>query len=256
VGDKETRVVIINKDLNKSVRIFDDPLDLAKKFAREIVGMIAESANRELPFSIALSGGSTPELLYSVLGDQFPDSVKWDNVCFFWGDERCVPPDDPDSNYGMTRNALLGKINIPAANILRVRGEDDPANEAIRYSQVITEHTGRRNGLPIFDLIILGLGEDGHTASIFPENMAFLNSEKICEVAFHPASLQKRITITGRVINNGVKIVFLVTGNKKAGIVEKIINKNSSSLNFPASWIVPAGGELIWMIDKEAASCL
>jgi 6-phosphogluconolactonase len=243
-------------DLNKSVRIFDDPGELAMIFAREIAGMIAESANREIPFSIALSGGSSPELLYSVLGDRFSDSVKWDNVCFFWGDERCVPPDHPDSNYGMTRNALLGKIKIPSANICRVRGEDDPAQEAIRYSQVITEHTGRRSGLPIFDLIILGLGEDGHTASIFPENMSFLNSEKICEVAFHPASLQKRITITGRVINNAVKIVFLVTGKKKAGIVEEIINNKSSALNFPASWIVPANGELLWMIDKDAASCL
>jgi len=185
--------------------------------------MAAESEKVTTPFCIALSGGSTPELLYSVLGDHFSKSVNWENIHFFWGDERCVPAGSHESNFGMTHRSLLGKINIPASNIHRIRGEDDPAMEASRYAGEISDYTRKRDGLPVFDLIILGLGEDGHTASIFPSEANLMESEKICEVASHPVSMQKRITLTGRIINNADKVTFLVTGRKKAVIVEKII---------------------------------
>lgn len=242
--------------MDKSVKIFATPYELAEKFADELVRMITESARKKKFFSVALSGGSTTELLFSLLGDHFSKSVPWEFVHFFWGDERCVSPDNPESNYGMTRRKLLEKINIPSSNIHRIRGEDDPEKEASRYSEEISDYTGKRNGLPLFNLVILGLGEDGHTASIFPENKELLNSDKICEVAVHPLTLQKRITLTGRVINNADSVNFLVTGAKKADIVEKIIKKNPIALNFPASFIVPVYGELRWLIDKEAGRLL
>jgi 6-phosphogluconolactonase len=242
--------------LDKEIKIFPTPYELAEKFAEELVGIIADSAKMKKPVSVALSGGSTPELLFSVLGDHYPNSVPWEYVHFFWGDERCVPPGNPESNYGMTRRRLFEKINIPYSNIHRIKGEDDPEKEASRYSEEISGCTGKRDGLPVFDLVILGLGEDGHTASIFPGHLDLFNSDKICEVAVHPATLQRRITITGRVINNADSVTFLVTGKKKADIVEKIIKKSLIADDFPASYIVPVYGMLHWYIDKEAGRLL
>ena len=240
----------------KTIEIFPTPFEMAEKFAAEIVMKITEAAKSKRSYTIALSGGSTPELLFSLLGDHFSKSVPWEQVQFFWGDERCVPPDSLESNYGMAMRKFLEKIDIPASNIHRIIGESDPEKEAFRYSEEISEYTVKRDGMPIFDLIILGLGDDGHTASIFPGNNELLDSSKICEVAVHPLTLQKRITLTGKVINNADSVNFLVTGAKKADIVEKIINKNPIALSFPASYIVPVYGELRWLIDKEAGSLL
>ena len=218
--------------------------------------MITESAKMKKSFSVALSGGTTPELLFSVLGDHYPNSVPWEYVHFFLVYERCVPPGNPESNYGMTSRKFLEKIDIPSSNIHRIRGEEYPEKEVSRYSEEISEYTGRRDGLPLFDLVILGLGVDGHTASIFPGNIELFNSDKICEVVVHPETLQKRITITGRVLNNAKSVTFLVTGEKKAGIVDKIINKRSSLNSCPGSFIVPVHGVLSWLIDEDAGRLL
>lgn len=242
--------------MNKTVKIFPTPYELAEKFAGEFVNLVAESEKIKTPFCVALAGGSTPEMLYSVMGDHFSKSVRWENVHFFWGDERCVPPDDPESNYGMAVRSLLAKIHIPESNIHRIRGEYDPEKEASTYSRKIEDYTLTRAGLPVFDLIMLGLGEDGHTASIFPADNILLESDRIYAVASHPVTMQKRITLTMRVINNAERVTFLVTGRHKADIVERILNKRSSAQNLPASRIVPVNGELIWFLDKEAAFLL
>lgn len=242
--------------MNESVRVFATPYELAEKFAGEMVQMIIEAADKNTPISVALSGGSTPELLFSVLGDHFSKSAPWEFVKFFWGDERCVPPVSPDSNFGMAFRSLFKKIRIPRGNIHRIYGEHDPAVEALRYSDLISGNTSSRNGLPVFDLILLGLGEDGHTASVFPGRTDMFLSERICEVALHPASNQKRITITGRVINNAENIRFLVTGNNKAGVLKRIIEKERSAENLPASMVVPLFGKLEWLLDSKAASML
>ncbi len=229
---------------------------LAGIFASEFAAMAGESAKRKRRFTVALSGGSTPAILYSLIGDNYTKSVSWEYVHFFWGDERCVPPESSESNYGMARDTLLHKIDIPPANLHRIRGEDDPAGEAERYSGEIVNNTLSRNGLPEFDLVILGLGEDGHTASIFPGNNSLLVSGSVCAVAVHPLSHQKRITITGKVINNSDHICFLVTGKKKAEIVKEIINKEAGALNYPASGIVSEYGDLTWFLDQDAAAFL
>lgn len=238
--------------MDRPVKIFPTPNELAENFAEVLICKINKSIRKRKSYSIALSGGSTPELLFSVLGDQFSDSVQWEFVHLFWGDERCVSPDNPESNFGMTRSKLLDKINIPSGNIHRIRGEADPEEEVLRYSEEIIAYTGKRDVLPLFDQIILGLGEDGHTASIFPDNLDLLNSDKICEVTLHPVTMQNRITLTGRVINNADAVTFLVTGKKKAHILESIFKRSTISLSFPASYILPVYGKLSWYIDEDA----
>jgi len=242
--------------LNRTIKIFSSPYELAEKFAEELIRMIIKSSLNKKVFKVALSGGSTPALLFSLLGDNFSKSVKWNNVHFFWGDERCVPPDSAESNYGMTKRMLFDKIDIHSSNIHRIRGEDDPEKEAIRYSREISDYTSRREGLPCFDLVILGLGEDGHTASIFPGHTESFSSDRICEVAVHPLNQMKRVTITGRIINNADSVVFLVTGLNKSSVVEDILKKGDPDHSTPAAFIVPVNGTLSWFIDEDAGSLL
>jgi len=242
--------------LDKEVRIFSSPFELAEEFAGVMVKMIKESAKKRMPVTIALSGGTTPEILFKILGEKYTETIPWKFVHFFWGDERCVAPDSSESNYGMTFRKLLNKIEIPSLNIHRIIGEDDPDKEASRYSKEILLYTRQRYKMPSFDLVLLGLGEDGHTASIFPGHLSLFNSDKICDVAIHPTSMQKRITLTGRIINNAAVVTFLVSGLKKANVVEKILKKDPLALNYPASYIVPVHGSLSWYIDQEAGSLL
>ena len=239
--------------LKRSYKIYKTPHDLAKAFAPELINSIKTAAEKRTFFTIALSGGSTPGILYSVLAEKYGQSVDWSFVHFFWGDERCVPPDDPESNFGMANSEFLSKIDIPAMNIHRVRGEEDPSAEAVRYSREIVNYTRTSRGLPVFDQIILGMGEDGHTASIFPSNSELLFSDNICEVVIHPVTGQKRVTITGKVINNSDTVTFLVTGHSKAGVVEQIFKKGSV---FPASCINPPRGQLTWLLDEKAGRFL
>jgi 6-phosphogluconolactonase len=242
--------------LDRSIKIFPSPYELAREFAGFLVDMFKESEKKKRPVTIALSGGSTPEILFSLLGEQYSKSVSWNYVHFFWGDERCVPQESSESNYGMARRKLFDRLSIPYSNVHRIKGENDPEKEALRYSEEIVLNTVRRDGLPMFDLVILGVGEDGHTASIFPASMNLLFSDRICEHVVHPETGQKRITITGRVINNASTVVFLVTGKQKAEIVKKIIKKDPLANSFPAYNIVPVYGELTWYVDREAACLL
>jgi len=241
--------------VDSSIHIFPTPHELAEKFAEEMISMVKESNEKERPFTVAFSGGSTPELLFSLLGDHYARSVSWKSVHIFWVDERCVSPDDVDSNFRMANMGFISKVDIPASHIHRMKGEEHPETEALRYSNEISENTLKRAGLPVFDLIILGLGDDGHTASIFQGDTELLVSEKICDVAIHPISHQRRITLTGRVINNANRVVFLVTGKKKASITDKIINRRESEI-YPASYIAPVYGKLKWYLDKDAAGLL
>jgi 6-phosphogluconolactonase len=242
--------------LEKSVKIFPTPFLLAENIANNLVRKILDSSERGKTFSIALSGGSTPELLYTLLGDRFSKSIPWQFVHLFWGDERCVPPTNIESNYRMTKSALIDKTDIPASNIHRIRGEEEPGNEAVRYSGEVAGCLDINDGLPLFDMVILGLGEDGHTASIFPGQSDLLYSDKICEVAVHPVTEQRRITLTGRVINNAVAIVFIVTGKNKAVIAGKVIRNSGASSNFPAAHIVPVHGSITWYLDRDAGCLL
>jgi len=242
--------------LDKILKIFPTPQLLAEAFAVELITQIKEVTKKGDNYTLSLSGGNTPKILFSVLAEKYSESVDWNFVHFFWGDERCVPSDNPESNYGTAYKILLEKINISDSNIHRITGDADPEKEAARYSQEIFNFTRSYNNLPLFDHIILGMGDDGHTASIFPRNIELLYSKKICDVAIHPSTGQKRITITGGVINNADNITFLVSGQSKAVVIENIFNKNPLAENYPAAHVVPDHGTITWFIDEKAGSSL
>ena len=231
--------------ISKSVEI------LSEQFAQLLIEKVN---NRKDDFNIALSGGSTPQNVFEYLAAHHQNTIGWHKVKFFWGDERCVPPTDSESNYKMAYESLLSSLQIPASNIFRIRGENDPQNEATEYSDIVKKQLPQIINIPKFDLIMLGLGEDGHTASIFPNQKSLLESEQIYASAVHPETGQKRITLTGKVINNASTIVFIVTGNNKAKVVDEIINQKDNYKNYPASFILPHNGELYWLLDKSAAS--
>lgn len=233
------------------IRIYNNPIEVAEKFAIFLSALIAEKGKAY----IALSGGSTPKLLFSYLSTNYR-KIDWNNVHLFWGDERCVPPDDKDSNYKMTFETLLQHIHIPHYNIHRVLGENDPVTEAKRYSEEIKNTVPQANGLPRFDLVMLGMGDDGHTLSVFPHEQHLFNADDICVVATHPESGQKRVTITGKVANNAEHVVFLVTGNNKAQKVLEIHKNEGDYKKYPAAYIQPTNGTLHWYMDRDAAKLL
>lgn len=231
------------------ISIYKDNPQVAESFA-VFLAFWLKQRNR---VTIALSGGSTPTLLFRHLAEQYRDRIDWSKVHFFWGDERCVPPDDAESNYGTARELLLQYIAIPAGNIHRIRGEAEPAEEARRYEAEIREFVPNAGNLPAFDLVLLGMGSDGHTASIFPDQMELLEADSLCSVARHPETGQQRITLTGPVINNARQVAFLVTGAGKAEKVEEVIKKKGAWKDYPAAHIDPERGDLYWFLDAEAA---
>lgn len=233
-------------------KVYKSREELAEQFAH----FFSELVNGQESTYVALSGGSTPGIVFEVLARDYQKSIYWDRVYFFWGDERCVPPDDEQSNYKMARTALLDKVPVPERNIFRIRGEDQPEEEARQYADTIASHIPLQQDLPCFDLIFLGMGDDGHTASIFPQQMELWDSDAICEVAEHPETGQQRITITGRVINNAKKVVFLVTGKAKAEKLREILREDDSPDRYPAALVGPSSGDVIWYVDREAVSGL
>jgi len=240
--------------MEPDIRIFENPLALAKDFAREIYQLALDHQQENKMMNIALSGGNTPTVLFNILASEYSSSMPWASIHFFWVDERCVSPVQADSNYRMSLESLLSKIVIPADNIHRIRGEAKPELEVQRYASEINSIVPKENLLPRFDLIILGLGEDGHTASIFPNQMGILQSDNICEMASHPQSGQQRISLTGKVINSATWIVFIATGNNKSRIVHSVLKEKKRF--FPASHIHPIQGKLSWFLDRSAASRL
>ncbi len=234
------------------LKIFKDKQEVAEKFSDYFV----QKTKGKEAFYVALSGGSTPKIVFDVLAEKFSDKVDWGKVHFYWGDERCVPPTDDESNFKMTVEHLFSKIEAPEENINRILGEKNPVNEAMRYANLLEIDLDRVEGIPQFDLVILGMGDDGHTVSIFPHEIELWNSEDHCVVATHPDSGQKRVSINGKVINTAKEVAFLVTGASKAEKVEAVIEKKEGSEDYPASLVNPSSGNLVWFLDEEAASKL
>jgi 6-phosphogluconolactonase len=234
------------------VKIFPTPKKVTKKVAREIKKLILESKQKR--FNIALSGGQTPKKLFKTLVKKHSDSIPWNRVHFWWGDERCVSPDSDESNFRLANENLFLKIALPARNIHRIQGENNPEIEAKRYSEELMKHLEVSEKVPVFDLVLLGMGEDGHTASIFPGRLDLTHNENFCAVAEHPETGQKRITLTGAVINNAKNIFFLVTGESKAARLSEIMNNEEVARQHPAYYIEPRNGTLTWFIDEQAAS--
>ncbi|HPR30620.1 MAG TPA: 6-phosphogluconolactonase [Prolixibacteraceae bacterium] len=234
--------------MNEPTIIIRDNTDA---LALEIIGILSHilDESKDQPIHIALSGGNTPQKIFRYFSDHLPGHIPLHRIHFWWGDERCVPPDNDESNYKWAWELWLGKTHVPRVNIHRIRGENYPEGEAERYAEEITQYLKRDNGLPRFDFIWLGLGEDGHTASIFPDQKHLLYSDELCAVASHPVSGQKRITLTGSVLNHAKLICFIATGASKAKVVYEIIRNKNEEL--PAAHIHPP--ETIWFLDPPAA---
>jgi len=233
------------------VKIYSKPKKVYNALAEEILQL-----TQEIPqpvFNISLSGGNTPKKFFKTLAEKYAEAIPWERIHFWWGDERCVSPNDENSNYYLAKKHLFSKINIPEKNIHRIKGEKNPEDEAIRYTHEIEENLNYRGENPVFDLIILGIGEDGHTASIFPDQLELFEANRICAVTEHPITGKKRITLTGRVLNNASRIFFLVTGSQKAIRISEIMNDDEAAKLLPAYYISPAKGTLIWFIDEAAA---
>ncbi|WP_286746409.1 6-phosphogluconolactonase [Roseivirga sp. UBA1976] len=232
------------------INICENPIATAKAFAEYMLAWHKQHG----AMNVALSGGSTPKILFDLLATDYAAAFDWTKINLYWGDERCVAPTDSDSNYKMTNEHLLAKVNIPEGNIHRVLGENDPEQEAIRYGQLIEQNLPKKDGNPVFDIIILGMGTDGHTASIFPHEIELLDSAKTCEVANHPETGQKRVTLTGPVLNQARSVCFLVTGDNKKEKIKQIFEEQDVAKSYPAYHINPKEGELIWFLDEAAAS--
>jgi 6-phosphogluconolactonase len=234
------------------IKIFKNTNEIAEAIAKLLIDLLKEHGDK--PIHIALSGGNTPKIIFTYLNEIYGYKLANNRFHFWWGDERCVPPTNNESNFKWANELWLKPIGIPETNIHRILEENDLVPEATRYSEEMKKWVEIMNGAPRFDLIMLGLGDDGHTASIFPNQMNLLSSENWCEVAVHPVSRQKRITITGKVINNARKVVFISTGESKAQMVRQIAVEIKPE--FPASHIKPVNGELIWLLDEKAAQLI
>lgn len=241
--------------MNRIVKIFSDEKELAN-YTVKILNEKIKNKKDISKITLALSGGSTPKKIFNYFANDYKDKINWNNIKFFFGDERCVPPNNGESNFKMANDSLFKPLKISAENIFRIRGEESPANEIKRYEEVLKKELLKKDNIPQFDIVFLGIGKDGHTASIFPNQIELFNSKNLCEIAIHPVSKQKRITITGRIINNAKLVVFLVLGTDKSKIISELLNTNYSGNNYPASLVNPANGKAIWLLDNDAAKYL
>lgn len=235
------------KGENQNAFVFENEVEMAIYLRHLIL-----SKAKEGRLNIALSGGNTPKLIFQEMAANPEDYLAWKNVNFFWVDERCVAPSHTDSNYRMAEKNLLAPLSIASGNIFRIKGENNPENEAERYEEVLTENLPTANGLPKLDIILLGLGDDGHTASIFPNEIEKWHSEKLCEVATHPITGQKRISMTGKIINNAEHKLFIVTGSSKADKIGEIIHQQKGYEKNPAALVDTKN--CFWLLDNESAA--
>jgi 6-phosphogluconolactonase len=240
------------------IRTFRDAHHLAHEATDHFVSLAAEAITLRGRFAVALSGGSTPRLVYGLLASQeFAVRVDWAGVHLFWGDERCVPSDHSDSNYRIVREVLVDPLSLPASNIHRMYGEIDPQKAADRYEEELrsffAQDPGAKASLPRFDLVFLGLGPDGHTASLFPASEALGERKRWVAANYVDALRTWRLTLTPKIINAAGQVTFLVSGGRKAEILRHVLLEPRRPEKYPAQLIKPARGCLLWMIDVPAA---
>ena len=239
--------------MTPEIKVLPTPQDVARAAAERVVRIGEEAIALSDRFSLVLSGGSTPRLLYEMLaGEPYAAQVDWAKVEVFFADERCVPPDHQDSNYRLAREALLSRVPIPGDNVYRIRGEVVPEDAAKEYGLMLKEKFG--DGGP--GLILLGMGEDGHTASLFPGTEA-LNETKHRAVANYversTTGKSWRVTMTAPFINRARNVIILVTGASKAARVSEVLEGPRDPRRLPIQLINPTNGRLVWLVDAAAA---
>jgi 6-phosphogluconolactonase len=233
------------------VRTYPDAASLARAAAEHFVTLAAEVIAAHGQFVVALSGGSTPRIAYALLAsDEFAARVDWPRVRVFWGDERCVPPDHPDSNYRMVREALLERIQIPTENVHRIRGELPPDQAATAYQAELEAVLGAGGR---FDLILLGMGADGHTASLFPDTGAMREQTRRVVAHYMDKLAAWRVTLTPVAINAAAHVIFIVSGAGKAERLREVLAGPYQPDILPAQIVRPTDGRLLWLVDAAAA---
>lgn len=242
--------------MNFELRIFQDMESLGREAARIFIKESARAIEERGRFLTALNGGSTPERFFRLLGEEFREEIAWDEVHIFWGDERCVPPEEAGSNYRQAREAFLDRVPIPDSNVHRVRGELEPAEAARDYALTLSRFAATPLDFPRFDLVYLGMGEDGHTASLFPGSPVDITEPVLPVTAQYQDRPANRVTLTPLVINQARTVVFMATGEKKAGVLAEVLSGRYNPDQFPAQRIEPKDGRLIWLVDEEAAGRL
>ena len=239
------------------VQAYDDADQVAHAAAELFVQTAAESSQARGRFRVALSGGSTPRQAYELLASgEFSTRIDWDRVDIFWGDERYVSAEDRDSNYRMTAEALLQHVPLPPHNIHRVRTEVSPPQDvASAYEEDIRRSFANPSSVPQFDLIYLGLGDNGHTASLFPHSPALQEASRLVLAEFVSAVNAWRISMSAPLLNRGRTVAFLVTGQQKARVLREVLLGPRDPERLPAQLINPEG-KLLWLVDKSAAALL
>ena len=238
--------------MKPDIRIFKD----LEKLSRHAADIFVEQAERAIVardrFSVALNGGTTPMRLFQILATDYRDKVTWNKTHVFWGDERCVRPDDPGSSYGQAREALLSHVPIPDSNIHRVDTSFPPAEAAKDYARTLKQFESPAFDFPRFDLVYLGMGEDGHTASLFPGSPVQVTESVVPVTAQYQDRPANRVTMAQLVFNQARTVAFMATGAKKAFVLAEVLSDRYNPELYPAQRIDPIDGELLWLVDESA----
>jgi 6-phosphogluconolactonase len=242
--------------MNPDIRVFKDLEDLSVAVAELFVKQATHSIAERDRFLVALNGGSTPTRLFELLATDFREKVIWSRVHVFWGDERCVPPGDPGSSLGQAWGILLSRVPIPETNIHRIKGELRPAEASKDYALTLKEFASPPLDWPRFDLVYLGMGEDGHTASLFPGSSIDISEPTMPITAHYQDRPANRVTLTPVVLNSARMIAFMAVGEKKAQTFAEVLSDRYNPDLYPAQRIQLADGEVIWFVDEAAASKL
>lgn len=242
--------------MNYKIRIFKDLESLSRDAATLFVEQAAKAVEERGQFLTALNGGSTPTRLFQLLATDYREKVNWSKVHIFWGDERCVPPDDPGSSYGQARDTLLSRVPVLDSNIHRIKGELDPEEASREYSLALSRFASHPHTFPRFDLVYLGMGEDGHTASLFPGSRVDVAEPTLPVTAHYQDRPANRVTLTQLVFNQARMVAFMAVGDKKAVTLAEVLSSRYNPDLYPAQRIEPKDGKLIWLVDEDAADRL
>ena len=244
----------------RDIRILADPAAIARRAADEFVKAAAEAVAKKGVFNVAFAGGSTPKVLYSLLADDpaYRTKIAWDKMRVFFGDERHVPPDNSESNFRMASEALFSKGLLKAEQIARIKGEyPDTEKAALEYEQVLRAYFQLKDAeYPRFDLVLLGMGDEGHTLSLFPGTKALHPGGRIVVRNWVGKFYTERITITAETANHANRIMFMITRADKAPALKAVLEGPYEPEQLPAQFIQPANGNALWLIDRDAAKML
>ncbi len=242
--------------MKPEIHIFNDLEELSRAAANLFIEQAVQSIRETNRFLVALNGGSTPIRLFELLATDYHENVDWSKVHVFWGDERCVPPADSGSSYGQARDILLSHVLIPDSNIHRIKGELGPTEASKDYSLTLRGFASPPLEWPRFDLVYLGMGEDGHTASLFPGSPVDVSEPTMPVSAYYQDRPANRVTLTPIVFNSSHMVVFMTAGDKKAIPLAEVLSDRYNPTKYPAQRIDPNDGRLIWLVDEAAASKL